>query len=59
MRFKDFIIALDDAGWQGVADAQHSKIEALHRKMFPVIAELENELSDLSYEHMEIMERCE
>ena len=59
MRLTDFIIALDNAGLYIVTAAQHSKIEMLHRKMFPVIAELESELSELSDENMEIMERHE
>lgn len=48
MRFTDFIKELDDAGWHGVGDAQHKNIEYLHRKLFPVIAELEDENASLS-----------
>lgn len=50
MKFTDFIVALDNAGWRGVSDAQHENIQDLHRKMFPVIAGLENEIVDLSEE---------
>ena len=50
MKFTDFIKELDDAGWQGVSDAQHKNIEHLHRKLFPVIAELEDENVSLAKE---------
>lgn len=52
MRFTDFIKELDDAGWQGVADAQLKNIEYLHRKLFPVVAELEDTLTELTDELM-------
>lgn len=52
MRFTDFIKELDDAGWQGVGDAQHKNIEYLHRKLFPVTAELEDENVSLAEEVM-------
>ena len=48
MKFCDFIIALDSAGWRGVLDAQHEKIQALHREMFPIVASLEDDIVDLS-----------
>ena len=44
MRFTDFINELGKAGWQDTGDAQHKNIEHLHRKLFPVIAQLENEI---------------
>ena len=50
MKLTDFIQELDEAGWQGTADAQHTKIIDLHRKLFPVIAELEDEVADLAEE---------
>jgi len=53
MRFTNFIIELQRAGWQGSFDAQHKKIEYLHRKLFPVIAELENENIELSEQIIE------
>jgi hypothetical protein len=46
MRKQQFIDALYNAGWDAPHDAQHSKIEELHRKLFPVIADLEEELED-------------
>ena len=47
MKFEDFLKALEDAGWDPRADAQHTRIFAMWRKLFPVIAELEEEVSDL------------
>jgi len=44
MKFNDFIIELDSAGWEGVHDAQHQNIEKLHRMLFPIIAELEDDI---------------
>jgi hypothetical protein len=43
MRFKDFVAALQEAGWKPTNDAQHTEIEKLWRKLWPVIAELEDE----------------
>ena len=53
MRFTNFIIELEKAGWQGTSDAQHKNIEYLHRKLFPVVAELENENVELSEQIIE------
>ena len=53
MRFTDFIIELGKAGWQATGDAQHKNIEHLHRKLFPVIAQLENENVELSEQIIE------
>lgn len=53
MRFTDFIKELDDAGWQGVTDAQHENIKYLHRKLFPVVAKLEDEAVSLSEQLIE------
>ena len=44
MKFDDFIKALQDAGWKNTGDAQYSEIKKLWRKMFPVIAELEDKV---------------
>ena len=44
MKFEDFINALQTAGWEAVHDAQHNEIKALWSKMYPVIAELQNEM---------------
>lgn len=41
MKQQDFIDALYSAGWEGIHDAQHTKIKALHKQIFPIIAELE------------------
>lgn len=53
MKFDDFVKALNDAGWRNASDAQHDEIKALHRKLWPVIAELELEL----YEESEAVRR--
>ena len=47
MRLEDFIKELYDAGWHAVADAQHDRIKDVHKKLFPVIAELEGEVFEL------------
>lgn len=46
MRLQDFIDHLIDAGWSATSDAQWKGIAALHKKLFPVIAQLEDELND-------------
>ena len=50
MKKYDFIEKLHDAGWQGVADAQNTGIEALWKEIFPFSAELENELTDAEHD---------
>lgn len=47
MKLEDFIDALYKAGWQATTDAQHEKIEKMWRNLFPVVAELEDDLHDL------------
>jgi len=47
MRFTDFITELEKAGWRDTSDSQHKNIEYLHRKLFPVIAELEADVITL------------
>lgn len=59
MRLDDFKRAVYDAGWRDSSDAQHKGITALHRKLFPVIAELEDDLEAARYEYIEAMERSE
>jgi hypothetical protein len=44
MRFADFIDALIKSGWRAELDAQHTGVYKLWKKMFPVIAELEDEI---------------
>ena len=46
MKLDDFVSALEDAGWRNSCDAQHDGIRALHLKLFPVIADLEEALID-------------
>ena len=46
MRFEDFVDALWQAGWRPMADAQHTEVRKLWEELFPVIAELENELEN-------------
>lgn len=50
MRLEDFKNALNKAGWNDVADAQHRGIEDLHKELFPIIAELEKENFELYYQ---------
>lgn len=50
MRLKDFIEAMHDAGWRDSCDAQHYGIKALHKQLFPVIAEMEEEIEDAKME---------
>ena len=50
MRKQDFIDALENAGWRSVHDAQHEQIDDLHRKIFPVVAELECEVEELVHD---------
>ena len=47
MRKQDFITELQEAGWEGVHDAQHDRIGILWKRMFPLVAELEDEIEDL------------
>ena len=47
MRLNDFVNELHEAGWDATSDAQHHGIEDLHKKLFPVIAELEKENFEL------------
>lgn len=44
MRFDDFVKALRDAGWDATGDAQHTQIKHLWETMFPVLAQVEEEL---------------
>jgi hypothetical protein len=46
MRKQDFIDALQKAGWVSINDAQWTEIEKLWRELWPVIAELEDDLED-------------
>ncbi len=47
MRLDDFKDALMAAGWYPTGDAQHYGIEDLHKKLFPLVAELEKENFEL------------
>lgn len=53
MRQQKFIDSLHDAGWQAVNDAQWDNIGKLWRELFPVVAELEDEL-DETYEALAV-----
>ena len=50
MKFEDFVDALIESGWRPVGDAQHELIKELHRRLWPVIAELESKVSELESE---------
>lgn len=57
MRFNEFVKRLEQAGWRGSCDAQHSGIKKMWEELFPVVAELEKELQDAEQEfltHIEI-----
>jgi len=47
MKFDDFIKELQDAGWKNTGDAQYDQINKMWRKLFPVIAELEDKVFEL------------
>ena len=50
MRLDDFIQELYDAGWQNTCDGQHTSIKQLHKKLFPLVHQLERELRDTEEE---------
>lgn len=50
MKFNDFVDAVREAGWRNVNDAQHTGLKKLHKKLFPVVAELESDMEDLDRE---------
>jgi len=58
MRLQEFIDSLVDAGWNATSDAQWTKITELHKKLFPVIAQLEAELEDAKLDALVAMERA-
>ena len=53
MRLEDFKKALNEAGWEAVHDGQHHGVEDLHKKLFPVVAELEKENFELYCQNSE------
>ena len=53
MKLQDFIDELVKAGWEATGDAQHKNIKYLHQQLFPVIAQLEE---DLEHAHYQIIE---
>lgn len=57
MRLRDFIAALYDAGWRDTSDGQHLGIKALHKQLFPVIAEMEDEAEDAQMAAREMMDK--
>lgn len=57
MRLDDFIYELKREGWRGVHDAQWGNIAILHKKLFPVVAELEDRVKDLEDELFRTQER--
>lgn len=59
MRLQEFIDSLCDAGWSATSDAQWTRITALHKKLFPVIAQLESELEDANNEILNAREMIE
>ncbi len=59
MRLQEFIDSLFAAGWTSSSDAQWTRIAALHKKLFPVIAQLESELEDANNEILNAREMIE
>ena len=57
MRLNEFIESLDSAGWQGTSDAQHKRIAELHKKLFPVVSKLEDEIEDLNKDLINAMKK--
>lgn len=49
MRFNDFVDALFKAGWRDDCDAQHTEVRKLWKRLFPTVAELEDELDEYSH----------
>ena len=47
MRIDDFIEALYKAGWDSPSDAQHTNIRELHKKLWPELAKVDEELQEL------------
>lgn len=47
VRLENFIDELYKAGWQDTGDAKHVNIKYLHKQLFPVVAELEEEINEL------------
>ncbi len=46
MKLEDFIESLYRAGWDSINDAQYEGVVELHKRLFPVVAELEEEVRD-------------
>ena len=59
MRLQEFIGNICDAGWSATSDAQWTKITALHKKLFPAIAQLEAEFEDANNEILNAREMIE
>ena len=55
MRFDDFIDALHDHGWRQNSDAQHTNIRKLWSKMFPLVSDLEGNISELKKDIEDLM----
>ena len=55
MKQQEFIDALLEANWIAFNDAQHDHIKALHKKLFPVIAELEEYIDELHNDIQDII----
>lgn len=58
MKKDELIKRLYDAGWDSPSDAQHTGIDKLWRELFPVVAELEDELEG-AYMEIECMQDLE
>ena len=47
MTFEAFVRSLQESGWKATLDAQHEGIRMLWEKMFPVMAQMEEDATDL------------
>jgi cell shape-determining protein MreC len=54
MRFDKFVDSLLEAGWLSSNDAQHTQIRKLWKKMYPTVAELEDELEESENENRKL-----
>lgn len=53
MKFEDFVNALMKHGWNSSNDAQHTEIYKFWKTLYPVVAELEDELEELKKENVQ------
>ena len=47
MKFEAFVQSLQESGWKATLDAQHTGVRMLWEKMFPALAQMEEDTADL------------